>query len=1019
MAANPARPSAAGAIRPISKDSIHRICSGQVVLDLAGAVKELVENALDAGATNIEIRLKDHGAESIEVVDNGTGVSPENHEALTQKYATSKIHAFDDLLSLSSFGFRGEALSSLCALSDLTVTTRTESEDVAARLTYDRRGGIVSRETVARAVGTTVSLRGIFEPLPVRHKEFTRNLKREYGKLLTLLQAYALVSSGVRIICSNQSGGKHAARATVIHTQGNGSVRQNVATVFGAKTVQAMVPVDAELEGGVGCRLVGFVSKAASGCGRGAGDRQFFFVNGRPVDLPRFAKTVNELYRAFCPGQCPMAVLDFKMPTDAYDVNVTPDKRKVMLHDEDALLRAARAAIETVYEPSRYTYAVGEGATTTTTDAGAGVKGEPSDAAARVALAEGPSPMETEGNDVGNDGTTRGGGGDATGGDASARSPPFSGRVKREPMDFADFGMGSGGSAAPRRGLGTQTALGGFGFTREKTAVALGGGWRTRETRETRETRDGEEDGEVEDDGDGDEAPGRREPRRAPSPRPARGRATNAADDDGDEDYVPPGGVSSADANAGVAEDEEEDEEAALEEDRRRRRAKRARESTTTATATFAANDGDGDARANGEPDAEAGGDGDGDGDGDGWVKEEPEEATDAPPSRAAAAPRVSSYRGAPIPFVASELGDVRAAKRRRRDERRRRRRVQIGAEAGAGATARETNGASAFAAASVAEALVADVVPDDDDDAVPGSRDGARHSRDGDGGVSSSANEPRGDDSDPDPLGPALREGDAAASRELERVFRKDDFSRMRVVGQFNLGFILAALGDDLFIVDQHASDEIHNFERLQRVTTLNRQPLIAPARLDLTAAEEQTVRRHMDTFLANGFGFCEVAERPPADVGACGGCCIALQSVPFSKGTTFGVGDVQELIGMLDGGEYALPARSQPSVGGGAAGGGVSVSGEVTRPSRVRAMLAMRACRSSIMIGRALDRRRMRGVLDNLAKLRAPWNCPHGRPTMRHLADLRQLRRRLAGNDAAAAAAAAAGGKNRAGGW
>ena len=191
----------------------------------------------------------------------------------------------------------------------------------------------------------------------MRHKEFTRNLKREYGKLLTLLQAYALVSSGVRIICSNQSGGKHAARATVIHTQGNGSVRQNVATVFGAKTIQAMVPVDAELEGGVGCRLVGFVSKAASGCGRGAGDRQFFFVNGRPVDLPRFAKTINELYRAFCPNQCPMAVLDFKMPTDAYDVNVTPDKRKVMLHDEDALLRAARAAIETVYEPSRYTYA--------------------------------------------------------------------------------------------------------------------------------------------------------------------------------------------------------------------------------------------------------------------------------------------------------------------------------------------------------------------------------------------------------------------------------------------------------------------------------------------------------------------------------------------------------------------------------------------------------------------------------------------------------------------------------------
>ena len=961
MVSNPARPSAAGAIRPISKDSIHRICSGQVVLDLAGAVKELVENALDAGATNIEIRLKDHGAESIEVVDNGTGVSPENHEALTQKYATSKIHAFDDLLSLNSFGFRGEALSSLCALSELTVTTRTESEDVATRLTYDRRGGVVSRETVARAVGTTVSVRGIFEPLPVRHKEFTRNLKREYGKLLTLLQAYALVSSGVRIICSNQSGGKHAARATVIHTQGNGSVRQNVATVFGAKTIQAMVPVDAELEGGVGCRLVGFVSKAASGCGRGAGDRQFFFVNGRPVDLPRFAKTINELYRAFCPNQCPMAVLDFKMPTDAYDVNVTPDKRKVMLHDEDALLRAARAAIETVYEPSRYTYAVGEGATATV--AAEKVKGEPADAAARLADAERPSPMETDAGE-----TTRGDGG----GDASTREDASTrGDVKREPMDFADFGMGSGGAAS--RPQSKQTALGGFGFTREKTAMALGGGWRTRETARERE----------------DDA------RRRELQGVDHGRAMHDdGDDDGDEEYVPPGGVP-----------DEEDEEAALEEDRRRRRAKRARESTRPGAATLdarpapdAADDVDGDARAIGESGAatldapvtrQSPRYAANDDDGDAWVKEEPEEArTDAPITR------VSSYRGAPIPFVLSELGDVRAAKRRRRDARRRRS-ARAGVEGGGSAPARAT-GASAYAAASVAEALVADVVPDDDQDAVPGS-----------------TNDPHRDDSDP--LGPALHEGDVAANRELERVFRKDDFSRMRIIGQFNLGFILAALGDDLFIVDQHASDEIYNFERLQRETTLNRQPLMAPAPLDLTAAEEQTVRRHMPTFLANGFGFCDVEERANGGWKNACGCCLALQTVPFSKGTTFGVKDVQELIGMLDGGEYALPARSQPSVGAGAAGGGVSVSGEVTRPSRVRAMLAMRACRSSIMIGRALDRRRMRGVLDNLATLRAPWNCPHGRPTMRHLADLRQLRRRLAGNDAGGAA----GGKNRVGGW
>ena len=140
------------------------------------------------------------------------------------------------------------------------------------------------------------------------------------------------------------------------------------------------------------------------------------------------------------------------------------------------------------------------------------------------------------------------------------------------------------------------------------------------------------------------------------------------------------------------------------------------------------------------------------------------------------------------------------------------------------------------------------------------------------------------------------MGDGDAAATNALERVFRKSDFAKMRVIGQFNLGFILAALGPDVFIVDQHASDEIFNFEKLQRETTLNKQPLIKPARLDLSAAEEQTVRTHMDVFLANGFGFCE---EPVGDAdegaafarGACrSGCCLALRSVPFSKGTTFG---------------------------------------------------------------------------------------------------------------------------------
>ena len=158
-------------IKPIAAESVHRICSGQVVLDLAGAVKELVENALDAGATNIEVRLKDHGADTIEVADNGTGVGEQNHESLTVKYATSKLVNFGDLASLTSFGFRGEALSSLCALCDsFVVTTRTQEEDAGWRIEYDAFGRINGKTTAPRAVGTTVTVKGLFKPLAVRHK---------------------------------------------------------------------------------------------------------------------------------------------------------------------------------------------------------------------------------------------------------------------------------------------------------------------------------------------------------------------------------------------------------------------------------------------------------------------------------------------------------------------------------------------------------------------------------------------------------------------------------------------------------------------------------------------------------------------------------------------------------------------------------------------------------------------------------------------------------------------------------
>lgn len=168
----------------IDANSVHRICSGQVVVDLATAVKELVENSLDAGSTQIEVRLREYGSEMIEVSDNGRGIAEGDFEGIARKHCTSKLREFSDLPDVTTFGFRGEALSSLCALAELSVVTRQEKDTSATRLSYDTNGDIAARNACARERGTTVTVQRLFYALPVRFKQLRKNLKREYARLV-------------------------------------------------------------------------------------------------------------------------------------------------------------------------------------------------------------------------------------------------------------------------------------------------------------------------------------------------------------------------------------------------------------------------------------------------------------------------------------------------------------------------------------------------------------------------------------------------------------------------------------------------------------------------------------------------------------------------------------------------------------------------------------------------------------------------------------------------------------------
>ncbi|XP_031194514.1 mismatch repair endonuclease PMS2 isoform X3 [Mastomys coucha] len=198
------------------------------------------------------------------------------------------------------------------------------------------------------------------------------------------------------------------------------------------------------------------------------------------------------------------------------------------------------------------------------------------------------------------------------------------------------------------------------------------------------------------------------------------------------------------------------------------------------------------------------------------------------------------------------------------------------------------------------------------------------------------------------------------AAEDELRKEISKSMFAEMEILGQFNLGFIVTKLKEDLFLVDQHAADEKYNFEMLQQHTVLQAQRLITPQTLSLTAVNEAVLIENLEIFRKNGFDFVIDEDAPVTER-------AKLISLPTSKNWTFGPQDIDELIFMLS---------DSPGV--------------MCRPSRVRQMFASRACRKSVMIGTALNTSEMKKLITHMGEMDHPWNCPHGRPTMRHIANL-----------------------------
>uniref|UniRef100_A0A8C5AQU2 PMS1 homolog 2, mismatch repair system component n=1 Tax=Gadus morhua TaxID=8049 RepID=A0A8C5AQU2_GADMO len=243
------------------------------------------------------------------------------------------------------------------------VVTCHESAQVGTKLVFDHNGHLVQRCPHPRQQGSTVSLGQLFYTLPVRHKEFQRNIKKEFTKMIHVLQSYCIISTGVRITCSNQTG--QGKRSPVLNTSGSPCMRDNIGAVYGPKQLQSLLPfqqlrptdvvkedyglTNAELPEEL-FTITGFVSRGDHGVGRSATDRQFFFINKRPCDPSKVTKIVNEVYHMYNRHQYPFVALNIAVASECVDVNVTPDKRQIFLQEEKLLLAILKTSLMAMYE---------------------------------------------------------------------------------------------------------------------------------------------------------------------------------------------------------------------------------------------------------------------------------------------------------------------------------------------------------------------------------------------------------------------------------------------------------------------------------------------------------------------------------------------------------------------------------------------------------------------------------------------------------------------------------------------
>ncbi|XP_036926587.1 DNA mismatch repair protein Mlh1 isoform X1 [Sturnira hondurensis] len=328
---------AAGVIRRLDETVVNRIAAGEVIQRPANAIKEMIENCLDAKSTSIQVVVKEGGLKLIQIQDNGTGIRKEDLDIVCERFTTSKLQCFEDLAKISTYGFRGEALASISHVAHVTITTKTADGKCAYRASYSDGKLKAPPKPCAGNQGTQITVEDLFYNISTRRKAL-KNPSEEYGKILEVVGRYSVHNAGVGF-----SVKKQGETVADVRTLPNATTVDNIRSVFGNAVSRELIEVGCE-DKTLAFKMKGYISNANYSVKKCI---FLLFINHRLVESTALRKAIETVYAAYLPKNThPFLYLSLEISPQNVDVNVHPTKHEVHFLHEDSILERVQQHVE-------------------------------------------------------------------------------------------------------------------------------------------------------------------------------------------------------------------------------------------------------------------------------------------------------------------------------------------------------------------------------------------------------------------------------------------------------------------------------------------------------------------------------------------------------------------------------------------------------------------------------------------------------------------------------------------------